>query len=116
MFLNAGSVFRNLISGAKVAAALAVAAVAAGYSSDVYAADSIKGQRLYDMHCAVCHGPGGRATLPGAPSFQRGEGILKPDFTLLASIRAGRNAMPAFQGILTDRDILDVIAYVRTLH
>lgn len=116
MFSNAGSVFRNLMLTAKVAATLAVAALAAGFSGDLYAADSIKGQRLYDANCAICHGPGGRATLPGAPNFNRGEGIMKPDFTLLATIRAGRNAMPAFQGILSDRDIMDVIAYVRTLN
>jgi len=41
---------------------------------------------------------------------------MRPDFTLLAAIRSGKNAMPAFQGVLTDRDILDVIAFLRTLH
>lgn len=54
--------------------------------------------------------------MPGAPSFDRGDGLLRPDFTLLASIRAGKNAMPAFRGILSDRDIMDVIAYLRTFH
>ena len=53
--------------------------------------------------------------MPNAPNFDRGDALLRPDFTLLASIRAGKNAMPAFQGILADREIMDVIAYVRTL-
>jgi cytochrome c6 len=79
-------------------------------------ADTNKGRQLYATNCAICHGQTGRAVMPGAPSFDRGDGLLRPDFTLLASIRSGKNAMPAFQGILADRDIMDVIAYLRTLH
>lgn len=79
-------------------------------------ADTNKGQQLYASNCVICHGQAGRSVMPGAPSFDRGDGLLRPDFTLLASIRSGKNAMPAFQGILADRDIMDVIAYLRTLH
>lgn len=80
------------------------------------AADTNKGQQLFAANCAICHGQSGRSVMPGAPNFDRGEGLMRPDFTLLASIRAGKNAMPAYQGLLTDRDILDVIAFLRTLH
>lgn len=109
-------IIEKISRAASVAAALAVALLAAGFSSDLYAADSIKGRQVYTANCAICHGQSGRSVLPGAPNFDRGEAVLKPDFTLLATIRSGRNAMPAFQGILSDRDIMDVIAYVRTLH
>ena len=37
-------------------------------------------------------------------------------FVMLISIRQGRGAMPAYFGVLKDRDILDVIAYLRTLN
>jgi cytochrome c6 len=84
--------------------------------SNAHAADTIKGKRVYDMHCAVCHGPTGKAALPGAPDLNRPETLMRPDLTLLVSIRSGKNVMPAFQGLLSDRDIMDVIAYVRTLH
>lgn len=80
------------------------------------AADPNKGRQLFTTHCAICHGASGKSVMPGAPNFDRGEGLLRPDFTLLAAIRSGKNAMPAFQGMLLDRDILDVIAYLRTLH
>lgn len=80
------------------------------------AADTNKGQQLFAANCAICHGQSGRSVMPGAPNFDRGEGLMRPDFALLASIRAGKNAMPAYQGLLTDRDILDVIAFLRTLH
>ena len=106
----------RVINWMKVLATMLVAIVAAGVSGDLFASDMFKGRKLYNTHCALCHGMGGQATMPGAPNFVRQEGILKPDFTLLATIRAGRNAMPAFQGILTDRDIMDVIAYIRTMN
>ena len=80
------------------------------------AGDPNQGAGLFATHCAVCHGSSGRSVMPGAPNFDRGEGLLRPDLTLLAAIRAGKNAMPAFQGMLADRDIMDVIAYLRTLH
>ena len=85
-------------------------------SGTSHAADTNKGQQLFAANCAICHGQSGRSVMPGAPNFDRGEGLMRPDFTLLASIRAGKNAMPAYQGLLADRDILDVIAFLRTLH
>ena len=81
----------------------------------VHAADAMKGGRIYRTYCASCHGATGIATLPNAPSFARGERIMQPDPVLLGTIRTGRGAMPAFFGILSDRDTLDVIAYLRTL-
>lgn len=79
-------------------------------------ADINKGRQLYVANCAICHGQDGVAVMPGAPSFNRGDVLLRPDMSLLAAIRAGKNAMPAFQGMLPDRDIMDVIAFLRTLH
>jgi cytochrome c6 len=106
----------SMVRASKIAATLVVALLAFSFSGKLYAADTFKGQRLYNANCVICHGSSGESTLPGTPNLNRRENMLKPDFTLLASIRAGRNAMPAFQGILSDRDIMDVIAYVRTLN
>jgi cytochrome c6 len=93
-----------------LAALLAVAvALPAG------AADLARGAQTYALHCATCHGPSGQGGIPGAPKFNRGERLMQSDFTLLATVRRGRNVMPAFGGVLRDREILDVIAYVRTL-
>lgn len=95
------------------AGAMLALVLAAGPAS---AADTQKGKNLYQAQCAICHGSEGRATMPGAPSFDRGEQMLRADMALLTLIRSGKNAMPAFQGRLSDRDIMDVIAYIRTLH
>jgi len=100
----------------KLAVAVVVGGFFASFSGALHAADTFKGQKLYASNCAVCHGASGNSVMPGAPNFSRGERVLQPDFVLLASIRSGKNAMPAFQGILSDRDIMDVIAYLRTLH
>jgi cytochrome c6 len=80
------------------------------------AADTNKGGKLYTARCVSCHGGQGVSAAPGSPSFERGQNLLRPDFTLLEAIRTGKNAMPTYQGMLTNRDILDIIAYMRTLH
>jgi cytochrome c6 len=79
------------------------------------AADIGAGGRVYSMHCLACHGPSGQSLLPDAPNFVRGERLIQPDFSLLSSIKAGKRAMPAYMGILRDQEILDVVAYLRTL-
>lgn len=85
-------------------------------SGSTWAADTIKGGELYAVHCASCHGASGISIMPNAPSFARGESLLQPDLLLLTSIKSGKNAMPAYQGILSDHDIMDVIVYLRTLN
>lgn len=79
------------------------------------AADISKGGQLYAIHCANCHGRAGSPAMLPAPNFQRGEGLLQADMTLLASIRRGKNVMPAYAGMLRDHEIMDVISYLRTL-
>lgn len=80
------------------------------------AADTIKGGELYAVHCASCHGASGISVMPNAPNFARSESLLQPDLLLLTSIKNGKNAMPAYQGILSDHDIMDVVVYLRTLN
>jgi len=95
--------------------ALLAAFVLAGAVMPAGAADVIKGAQIYARHCAACHGPNGVSVMPGAPQLARTEGLMQSDLALLASLKTGKNAMPAYIGILSDRDILDVIAYSRTL-
>ena len=93
-----------------------IAGLIAAASAPATAADIIRGNRIYAAHCAVCHGVSGLSVMPGAPNLARGsDRLMQADVGLLASIRSGKNAMPAYIGVLTDREILDVIAYLRTL-
>jgi mono/diheme cytochrome c family protein len=96
-------------------ARLAIAALLAGAGPlPATAADVLAGADLYRRHCTACHGNDGRPVMPSAPDFSRPLALLKPDMTLLAAIRGGRGAMPGYDGQLRDREILDIVAHLRT--
>jgi len=86
------------------------------FSEVSYAADSRNGEMLYSMNCASCHGVKGAGIMFGVPNFGQGEGLLQTDRAILDSIKNGKNSMPGYQGILSDTEILDVIAYLHTLY
>lgn len=106
--IDSGAV-RRLSHAVRAGLAMLIAVVPA------HAADVIKGAEIYARHCVACHGPSGISVMPGAPHLARGERLMQSDLALLASLKTGKNAMPAYIGILADREILDVIAYTRTL-
>lgn len=101
---------RRIFSSALVATVLAVVPLD---SAD--AGNPSKGQKIYDANCASCHGPDGMALVPGTPHFRKNERMEKPDGVLLKTIRSGKNLMPAWRGTISENDMLDAIAYVRTL-
>lgn len=82
----------------------------------VDAADVFKGKTVYETYCQGCHGPRGRGEMAGAPNFTRGQQLIRTDLALFAAISTGKNAMPGFQGVLTENEILDVITYIRTFY
>ncbi|EHR72991.1 hypothetical protein BurJ1DRAFT_4192 [Burkholderiales bacterium JOSHI_001] len=79
------------------------------------AADAGNGRSLYEKHCELCHGKQGAPTWPGAPDFRRTASLLKPDAQLLSTIRYGKGVMPAYLGVLKEKELLDVTAHLRTL-
>jgi len=99
-------------AGACTAAWAGALALLAGPAA---ASDPQRGAELYARHCAHCHGANGRAVLAGAPDFTSPVALLKPDLALLASVRNGKGAMPAYAGMLRDREILDIVSHLRTL-
>ena len=79
------------------------------------ASDINQGRDIYQRHCAMCHGVNGSAGMAGAADFKRGQGLMQSDRSLLERIQSGKNACPAYRGILTEQQTFDVIAYIRTL-
>lgn len=73
--------------------------------------------RVYDRHCAACHGPdaGGQAELfPNLmdDDWQWGGSLMQIEQTL----RSGRTAiMPPLAAAFADGDVADVVAYVQAL-
>lgn len=107
--MNGVAPWQRRAGAAAIFAGLGVGTVAAAHAADVD-----RGADLYRRHCVACHGAGGKPVMPIAPDFSQPTALLKPDPTLLAAIRNGRGAMPAYQGQLRDRDILDIVAHLRS--
>jgi cytochrome c6 len=78
------------------------------------AADLASGSQIYQTRCVGCHGMGGRAVNPNAPNFIAGERLTQPDMVLMMSIKTGKTKCPPFFGVLSDKQLLDAIAFIRT--
>ncbi|MEW5726985.1 MAG: cytochrome c [Pseudomonadota bacterium] len=98
------------------------------------AAQVALGRRLYDVHCAQCHGanlegepdwrtrkPSGE--LPAPPHDASGHTWHHPDEMLFAITKHGiarfappdyKSGMPAFVGVLSDAEIRAVLAYIKS--
>ena len=91
-------------------------AIAISFAPNAFAGDPFQGASVYNEHCVVCHGANGKGVIAGTPDFLQPNFLARPDFEFKKFIKAGRGIMPAYDGILKDREILDVIAYIRTFN
>jgi mono/diheme cytochrome c family protein len=104
----------GILAGALVAASPAAAR----------AADLANGKALYELRCAPCHGNDGRGDGPAAqaitpkPRNFRDAAFWKGTTReqILTVVRDGRpqTLMAGFQGVLSDAEIDDVIAYLQS--
>jgi mono/diheme cytochrome c family protein len=107
---------------------LAIAGVFLLVASAAYA-DSGRGKSLYRQNCAPCHGAAGRGDGVGAQSLpvrpadhtdstamrSRSDAFLRDVITRGGSAAGLSSFMPAWQGILKDDQIQDLVDYIRTL-
>ncbi len=78
---------------------------------------SASGRGLFNQHCVRCHGfEGNGDSMPGTPIFSRGQGLHKDTVQLKQRILRGGMTCPSYEGILTEREALDVVSYLRTLY
>jgi mono/diheme cytochrome c family protein len=78
------------------------------------------GADTYKAKCQMCHGADGMGNPPmvkamGVKPLNAPEYIKTSDADLIASTTNGKGKMPAQKGKLTDAQIKDTVAYVRTL-
>jgi cytochrome c6 len=78
------------------------------------------GAALYKSKCAMCHGTDGKGeTAVGKSMKLRDLGSAdvqkQTDAELIAITADGKGKMPAYKGKLTDAQIKDVVAFIRTL-
>lgn len=74
--------------------------------------DNTGGEELYKASCVVCHGP--RATGGIGPRLA-GNPILSNDQAFWKIVHEGRHVMPPLKGMVTDQQIADIRAWLRTL-
>jgi cytochrome c6 len=78
------------------------------------------GAGTYKTKCLMCHAADGSGSSPagksmGAIPFNSPQLIKASDTDLIAATKNGKGKMPAYAGKLTDPQIKDVVAYIRTL-
>jgi mono/diheme cytochrome c family protein len=86
-----------------------------GASWSAYGQDVAKGRRLYDQHCASCHGLDGKSRFPDVPDLRHAGAGGLPGFAAVNKLRMGTARKPPFLGKLSDQQLMDTLLYARTL-
>jgi mono/diheme cytochrome c family protein len=87
------------------------------------AADVTRGGKIYKTMCRKCHGKEGKGDGPKAKSLKKkprnytepGFFDEHPDGELKKVVIEGKKPMPSFREKLKDKDVDDVITYIKTL-
>jgi len=79
-----------------------------------------KAANLYKANCAPCHGAVGDANTPAGkafkvPSFSSDTVLKESDSEMLTIAKNGKGKMPAWHDKLTDEQLHELVAYIRTL-
>jgi mono/diheme cytochrome c family protein len=101
-------------------AAVGLALAAAGCTSQANkpapTAGAIPVRVLYERNCAQCHGARGEGTQNGTmkvPPLSSGAALTDPDEKLFKQISDGGNGMPPFKYTFDDKQIDDLVRFVR---
>ena len=104
----------------KFLSGIALAGMVCLASTGVFAQDKANGEKVYKAKCASCHGPDGKGeTAAGKMTKARDicsdEVTKESDAAWTDIITKGKNKMPAYGKQVTDADVKDVVAYMRSL-
>ncbi len=75
----------------------------------------LSGEQVYQQVCQACHMANGMGAIGAGriAALGRNPNLRYPEYPI-AIVTGGKGPMPWFRGVLTDQQIADVIAYVRT--
>jgi mono/diheme cytochrome c family protein len=74
--------------------------------------DNTRGEELYNASCVVCHGP--RAT-GGIGLRLAGNPVLSNEQAFWKTVSEGQHMMPPLKSVLTEQQIADIQAWLKTL-
>lgn len=78
--------------------------------------DPAAGKTVYSTYCASCHGEDGKPAMAGVPDFSsKAFQDSKTDDQLVQSTKGGNGGMPGFAAMIDDKQVVDVVAHIRTL-
>jgi mono/diheme cytochrome c family protein len=111
---NQEETMKKVLSGIVAVAVLCLAGAV------VSAQDKASGEKVYKAKCAICHGPDGKGeTATGKTTKARdlcsAEVKKETDAAWTDIIVKGQNKMPSYDKKITDAEVKDVIAYMRSL-
>jgi len=69
------------------------------------------GKKLFELRCVQCHQPGQEITTLQTTSMR--DSLMQPDSVLRGKILSGINAMPGYYGLLNEREIANILLYMR---
>lgn len=78
------------------------------------------GADIYKARCQMCHAADGSGNTPagkvmGATPFNSPDVVKMTDSEMMAIVKNGRKKMPGFATTLSDAQIKDVVAHIRSL-
>ncbi|MHB8888325.1 MAG: c-type cytochrome [Acidobacteriaceae bacterium] len=97
---------------------MAIVAMGACMTAAAFAQSST--ESIYKTKCAMCHAADGSGNTPAGkrmnvPPLKSPDIVKKSDAELIAATKNGKGKMKGYANKLTDSQIKELIAYVRTL-
>jgi mono/diheme cytochrome c family protein len=74
--------------------------------------DNARGEELYKASCVVCHGPSGGG---GIGPRLAGNPVLSNDQAFWKVVYEGRHVMPPLKGVVSEQQMADIRAWLKTL-
>jgi mono/diheme cytochrome c family protein len=93
-------------------AALRTTGTGSDSESKASAGNSTRGAELYQASCVVCHGP---RAMGGIGPKLAGNPVLSNEQAFWKVVHEGRHVMPPLKGVITDEQMTDIHAWLKSL-